>query len=60
MIRIIVTMLLGLVASANAQDIWPSRTITIVCPYAAGTTPDIIARQFADALSQRVGRKSVV
>ena len=55
MIRIIVTMLLGLVASANAQDTWPSRTITIVCPYAAGTTPDIIARQFADALSQRVG-----
>lgn len=60
MIRIIVTMLLGLVASANAQDIWPSRTITIVCPYAAGTTPDIIARQFADALSQRVGQPVLV
>lgn len=60
MIRLIVAMLLGLAASANAQEAWPSRTITIICPYAAGTTPDIIARQFADALSQRVKQPVVV
>jgi tripartite-type tricarboxylate transporter receptor subunit TctC len=52
--------LIGLAAPASAQDAWPSRTITIVCPYAAGTTPDIIARQFADALSQRLGQPVVV
>lgn len=56
----IFAILLGLVASANAQETWPSRTITIVVPYAAGTAPDIIARQFADALSQRVGQAVVV
>lgn len=49
-----------LAALAFAQDAWPSRTITIVSPYAAGTTPDIIARQFADALSQRIGQPVVV
>jgi tripartite-type tricarboxylate transporter receptor subunit TctC len=47
-------------AQAQAQDVYPSRTITIVCPYAAGTTPDLIARHFADALSKRVGQPVVV
>lgn len=60
MLRLIVTALLALVASAQAQDAYPSRTITIVCPFAAGTTPDLIARQFADALSKRVGQPVVV
>lgn len=52
--------LLGLVASATAQEAYPSRTITIVVPYAAGTAPDFIARQFADALSQRVKQPVVI
>lgn len=63
MIRFISTALAALFALAapvSAQDAYPSRTITIVCPYAAGTTPDIIARQFADALSKRVGQPVVV
>ena len=60
MIRLIVAALLALVVPAQAQDAWPSRTITIVCPYAAGTTPDIIARQFADALSKRVKQSVIV
>jgi tripartite-type tricarboxylate transporter receptor subunit TctC len=47
-------------ATAHAQNAWPSRPITIVCPYAAGTTPDIIARQFGDALSKRVGQPVVI
>jgi len=62
LIRTILACLLGLAATAaaNAQDAWPSRAITIVCPYAAGTTPDIIARQFGDALSKRLGQPVVV
>ena len=52
--------LLGLVATANAQDAYPSRAITIVVPYAAGTAPDFIARQFADALSQRLKQPVVI
>jgi tripartite-type tricarboxylate transporter receptor subunit TctC len=56
----IAALLLGLVASANAQERWPSRTITIVVPYSAGTAPDVIARQFGDALSARVGQPVVI
>lgn len=56
----IFVLMLALAVPAQAQDSYPSRTITIVCPYAAGTTPDIIARQFADALSQRVKQPVVV
>ena len=53
LIRTIFAFLLGLAATADAQEAWPSRPITLICPYAAGTTPDIIARQFGDALSKR-------
>jgi tripartite-type tricarboxylate transporter receptor subunit TctC len=60
MIRLIFAALVALALPAQAQDAYPSRTITIVCPYSAGTTPDIIARQFADALSKRVGQPVVV
>lgn len=56
----IFAILVGMLGPAMAQDAWPSRTITIVCPYAAGTTPDIIARQFGDALSQRVKQPVVI
>jgi tripartite-type tricarboxylate transporter receptor subunit TctC len=60
-IRTILAILLGLVVNAHAQDAaWPQRTITLICPYAAGTTPDIIARQFGDALSKRLGQPVVV
>lgn len=60
MIRLVVLALLALVLPAQAQDAYPSRPITIICPYAPGTTPDLIARQFADALSKRVGQPAVV
>ncbi len=60
MIRMIFATLLALAVPATAQDVYPSRTITIVCPYAAGTTPDIIARQFGDALSQRLGQPVII
>ena len=60
LIRSIFALLLGLVTTATAQEAWPSRSITIICPYAAGTTPDIIARQFGDALSKRLGQPVIV
>ncbi len=50
----------ALAAPALAQDAYPSRAITIVCAYAAGTTPDLIARNFADALSKRLNQPVIV
>jgi tripartite-type tricarboxylate transporter receptor subunit TctC len=60
MLRIVFAALLALAVPAHAQDAYPSRTITIVAPYAAGTAPDFIARQFADGLSKRLGQSVII
>jgi tripartite-type tricarboxylate transporter receptor subunit TctC len=45
--------------SANAQA-YPSRPIKLVVPYAAGGGSDVIARIFADRLSQRLKQSIIV
>ena len=44
---------------ANADE-FPSRTVTIVSPYQAGGTSDIIARVLAQKLSERWGKNVIV
>ena len=62
MLRLYVALalLLGMVATASAQERWPSRPINLVVPYAAGTAPDVIARLLGDQLSARLGQPVVV
>ena len=52
---------LGLVpcAEAPAQD-YPSRTVTIVNPFAAGGGTDLLARMLAQKLEQRLGKSFVI
>jgi len=45
--------------SANADE-FPPRTVTIVSPYQAGGTSDIIARILAQKLSERWGKSVIV
>ena len=58
-------MLLGLSLLAinpslvRAQD-YPSKTITIVVPLAAGTGMDIIARLYGEQLAQRLGKPAII
>jgi tripartite-type tricarboxylate transporter receptor subunit TctC len=50
---------LPLAAPALAQD-WPSKTVRIIVPFAAGATPDLVARLVAENLHQKLGQAFIV
>ena len=39
---------------AHAEE-WPTRSVTIIVPFAAGGTTDIVGRIIAQSLSERIG-----
>src|SRR5258705_13511947 len=45
---------------AAAQEKYPSRTVEIVVPFAAGGGTDVLARLLADGLGRRLGQSFVV
>src|SRR5580698_10017136 len=47
----VLVVLLG-VLSAHAQD-WPTKSVRIIVPFAAGATPDLVARMIADYLHDK-------
>jgi tripartite-type tricarboxylate transporter receptor subunit TctC len=47
------------VAPAAAQ-VWPTRTVTMVVPYAAGGPADVIARVLAPGISNALGQQVIV
>jgi tripartite-type tricarboxylate transporter receptor subunit TctC len=52
-------MLFG-AAQAVAQDNYPSRPVTLIVPYAAGGSIDLVARILAEGLTARLGQTVVV
>lgn len=49
------------ISPAGAQTSqWPPSQVTIVVPFAAGATPDIIARMLADKFKERTGKTFLV
>ncbi len=44
---------------AQAQD-WPQRPVTVIVPFAAGGTTDIVGRIVGQALSERLGQPVVI
>src|SRR5689334_24957198 len=56
-----VTALLLLAAPApGAAQVWPPKTVRIIVPFGAGSTPDIVARLVADGLQQKYPTSSFV
>jgi tripartite-type tricarboxylate transporter receptor subunit TctC len=45
--------------SAFAQD-WPTKSVRIIVPFAAGATPDLVARLIADNLQDKLGQTFIV
>jgi tripartite-type tricarboxylate transporter receptor subunit TctC len=60
-IRTIATVaaIAALTAPAAAQD-WPTRPMTLVFPFAAGSSGDVLARVFAPHLCELLGRQVVI
>jgi tripartite-type tricarboxylate transporter receptor subunit TctC len=54
--------LLGLLLAATpcAAQEWPARSVKLIVPFGAGSTPDVIARLIADALQQKLGQTFLV
>ena len=52
-------ILAALAASAAAQS-WPSRTVRLVVPFPAGSTPDIIGRTLGGKLAEAWGQPVIV
>ena len=54
-----VLALLAGAAPASAQQPYPSRPITLIVPYAAGGSVDVVARVVANALGRKLGQNVV-
>jgi tripartite-type tricarboxylate transporter receptor subunit TctC len=53
--------LMAVTRSAQAQaQAWPSRPITIIVPFAAGSSTDVVGRQAARAIGEALGIQAVV
>lgn len=47
-------------ALARAQDAWPSRTVRMIVPFAAGGAADVVARLAAQVMGEQLGQTVVV
>ena len=56
---IALTTVVGLAIPASAQDAYPTRPITLIVPFAAGGTSDVIARLAAEQMGRALGQRLV-
>ena len=52
-------IMLGGLSPAAAEQ-WPHRTVTMIVPFAAGSTPDVVARLVAERMQARLGQPFVI
>ena len=51
---IIAAAILALGMICAAAQVWPTKLVKIIVPFAAGATPDLVARLIADDLQTRL------
>ncbi|MEW6450757.1 MAG: tripartite tricarboxylate transporter substrate binding protein [Pseudomonadota bacterium] len=56
----IAAMVLALVSPASAQDAYPNKTITMIVPFAAGGSTDVIGRVVGEGLARVLGQPVVI
>jgi tripartite-type tricarboxylate transporter receptor subunit TctC len=47
-------------APAQVPAAWPTRTVKLIVPFGAGSTPDVIMRVIADHLKEKLGQSFIV
>jgi tripartite-type tricarboxylate transporter receptor subunit TctC len=57
---IAVLLFAGFAASAAAQDNYPTRQITLIAPFAAGGSTDLVARVVSEGLRAKLGQTVIV
>lgn len=58
--RLLAAPLAALALCGQAQAAYPDKPITLIVPFNAGTTPDIVSRLLADAVGRDIGQSVVV
>lgn len=53
-------LVLGLLASAAGAEDWPTRAITLIVPFGAGSATDLVGRLIAAPMSEALGEPVVV
>ena len=56
----VAAILLALASQAAAQDAYPNKTLTMIVPFAAGGSTDVIGRVVGDGLSRVLGQPVVI
>jgi tripartite-type tricarboxylate transporter receptor subunit TctC len=51
---------LTLMSSAAAAQEWPTKQINFIVPFAAGSTPDVMARLISEVMQKRLGQTVIV
>jgi len=59
-LTMVALLMLPAAATPAMAQIWPAKTVRIVVPFAAGSTPDIVARVVADGLQQKYPASSFI
>jgi tripartite-type tricarboxylate transporter receptor subunit TctC len=58
--RILLLVAFGLLAGGASAQTWPTKTVTIVVPFPAGGTTDVLARAISNKLATAIGQPVIV